>query len=450
MPLNNPQVTILFVGDMHLGVLPSRIPEHLFETRQLSSHQLGPAAAWKRVVDRAIELDVHAVALAGDLVHQDNALFEAFGLLESGFRRLDEANIPVVAVAGNHDTKVLPKLAGMLKNMVLLGPDGTWSSHLVPGDGKLAVRLAGWSFPGPHVETSPLNDGVPEPDPIHPTFGLLHADLDQTSSRYAPVTTTALMSTGYQGWFLGHTHVPGTPNTEGRPFYLGSVTGLDPTETGEHGPVLVSIDALGTMIMSRLPLAPLRWENLALSCQDLTDPANDLLPLLLDHLNRRAKELDEALDAVLALGFRLTLTGTMELSGDLRLVHDRLQDDLSTLVTDNKSTVLFVEKITNEVTQKVNLMEVARAETPEGLLARRILVLENCRDKIPGVDDARIQKESLVSRGRDKLREVDGKSAYLSLDNPLPSDEIANLLARAGRRALEEILAGKETGHAAG
>ncbi len=450
MPLKNTQVTILFVGDMHLGVLPSRIGGHLFETRQLTPHDLGPAAAWKRIVDKAIEMKVHAVALAGDLVDRNNALFEAFGLLESGFRRLEDAHIPVVAVAGNHDTKVLPKLAGMLKNIELLGPDGTWSSHLVEGDGDLSVRIVGWSFPGSHVETSPLIDGVPEPDPEHPTFGLLHADLDQASSRYAPVSTSELLAKGYQAWFLGHTHMPGQPNTEGRPFYLGSVTGLNPSETGEHGTVLVSIDPHGALTMNRLPLAPLRWEKLAIACDDFDDAIKDLLPHLLYNLAMRADELEESLESVLALGFRLTLTGAMDDPGALRVALNGIRDDLSTLVSDRQGTVLFVEKIINETTQKVDLLDVARAESPEGLLARRILVLEDFQEEIPGVTDSRAMKERLVSGGRETLAEVDIQSPYLGLDGHLSADEIAPLLARAGRRALEEILNRKKAGHAAG
>ncbi len=450
MPPKKPQVTILFVGDMHLGVLPSRIPSHLSEIRQLTTHDLGPAAAWKRIVDKAIELEVHAVALAGDLVDRNNALFEAFGLLEAGFRRLEDANIPVVAVAGNHDTEVLPRLAGMLTNIELLGAGGTWSSHLVHGDDGLAVRLTGWSFPGPHVETSPLGDGAPEPDPKHPTFGLLHADLDQAASRYAPVSTSELLATGYQAWFLGHTHIPGLPNTDGKPFYLGSVTGLNPNETGEHGPVLVNIDPQGKMTMNRLPLAPLRWEKLSISCDDLDDATNDLLPHLLHHLAEKAAKLGESLKDVLALGFRLTLTGAMDNPGDLRLALQGIQGDFATLVSDREGTVLFVEKILNETAQKVDLLDIARAESPEGLLARRILALEDSKEKIPGVNDSRTMKELLVSRGHETLSQVDAQSPYLGIGNPLNADEIAALLAHAGRRSLEEILSRKEAGHAAG
>ena len=61
-------VRILFVGDMHLGRLPSRIPDTALDQGGWSRREIGPAGAWRRIVDAALELEVDAVALAGDLV----------------------------------------------------------------------------------------------------------------------------------------------------------------------------------------------------------------------------------------------------------------------------------------------------------------------------------------------------------------------------------------------
>lgn len=448
MSTTNPQVKILFVGDMHLGVLPAHIPAQLSETRQLKAHDLGPQAAWKRVVDAAIEREVHAVALAGDLVEGNNALFEAFGLLETGLRRLEKAGIPVVAVAGNHDTEALPRLAGMIETLHLLGPGGTWSHHLVPGQENLGVRLTGWSFPQPHVHTSPLP--APAADATYPTFGLLHADLDQASSSYAPVSSRELMDAGYKAWFLGHIHLPGQPTAGGSPFYLGSVTGLHPGETGLHGPVLVSINAQEEMTLERLPLAPLRWEALDISCGDIDTHNLDLLPLLLNHLDTRAGQLAHELKHTRALGFRLTLTGAMADPVPLRKALESILSQREDLVTDRQGTVLFIDKITNETTLSLDLQAVAKGDNPEGLLARRILVLENGTEEVSGVDDPGSMREHLISLGREAVVQVDGQPPYLRLEDSLKADDIARQMARTGRLALEEILSRKEAGHEAG
>jgi len=206
----------------------------------MNLRDIGPAGTWKRIVDAAIEHKVDAVALAGDLVERDNAMFEAYGPLATGVRKLVEQGIIVAGVAGNHDTRVLPKLAAEIDGFHLLGPGGTWSSLPVSGDGGSSVNLVGWSFPSHHHTASPLHTPPPRPDGIN--LGLLHADLFDAGSRYAPVKSADLQSVGYRGWFLGHIHKPDPILTDGTPFYLGSVTGLKPTETGCHGPVLVQVD----------------------------------------------------------------------------------------------------------------------------------------------------------------------------------------------------------------
>jgi hypothetical protein len=66
---------LLAVGDIHLGVRPSRLPEELQEL----ARSLGPAEAWRRTVEVAVERHVDAVLLAGDVVDRDDDFFEAIG-----------------------------------------------------------------------------------------------------------------------------------------------------------------------------------------------------------------------------------------------------------------------------------------------------------------------------------------------------------------------------------
>ena len=85
---------LLFVGDIHLGKLPSGLPDRL--VADTGVHQdLGPVGAWRRTVDQAVEQGVDAVVLAGDVVHAENARFEAFGPLVAGVEKLNRHGIQV-------------------------------------------------------------------------------------------------------------------------------------------------------------------------------------------------------------------------------------------------------------------------------------------------------------------------------------------------------------------
>ena len=243
---------ILAVGDMHLGRTPSRLPG------DLSARELGPAAAWRRTVDTALQTGVAAVLLAGDLVDRDDDFFEAYRELEAGVRRLTDAGVAVMGVAGNHDLQVLPRLAAQIPDFRLLGRNGTWESCPIPGTE--AVTVWGWSFPASGTAGNPLEGQRFEPT-SGINLGLLHCDRDAgQNSRYAPVSSTALSRAGLDGWLLGHIHKPDALTAASPSGYLGSLTGLDRGETGARGPWLLTVEGGRITALRHLLLAPLRWE----------------------------------------------------------------------------------------------------------------------------------------------------------------------------------------------
>ena len=443
-------VRILFVGDMHLGRLPSRVPDAALDQGGWSRREIGPAGAWRAIVAQALELGVDAVALAGDLVERDNALFEAYGPLADGVRRLVDGGVTVAGVAGNHDTTVLPRLAAEIEGFHLLGPGGTWTALPVTGKSGGRLDLVGWSFPTRHHGASPLLNPPPVPSGI--TLGLLHADLDAHDSASAPVTSDALRAVGYQGWFLGHVHRPGPVPADGTPFYLGSVTGLKPTETGLHGPVLVDVDRTGRLTARRLPLATLRWEERALDCTDLADPATGLPSHLLGLLRQIHQECVAELDETLALGVRVTLTGAVD---NPAAVEKAVRDfPLDEAVTTLGETVFFVQKIATDLNLRADLAALATRADPPGLLARQILALENPGADIPGVPDPAALVEDLVAAAAFEIARIDRENTFAALDDqneqegPPSPDELVHMIARSGRLALAGLLAQTEYGEA--
>lgn len=419
---------ILFVGDMHLGTRVARLPEALGDPSAF-----GPAAAWTRAVDAALEHDVQAVALAGDVVNRLNQLFEARRPLDRGLARLAEAGIPVVAVAGNHDTSTLPALAAGEERLVLLGAGGTWSTYdVAPADGP-PVRLVGWSFPAEHHPASPLESPPPPPDDRLTTFGLLHADLDAGTSDYAPVAASELAACGYDGWFLGHIHTPDPVPADGAPFYLGSLTGLDPSETGVHGPVLVTVHPDRTRSLERLPLAPLRWAEVEIPCDRLQAPESDLPSVLVSALGDFVAHAGLSTDT--AVGARIVLTGEV---GRPRAVERAAAGlDLAALVTEIAGVTVFVDRVESRVRARVDLATLAVGTDPVGLLARRILVLDGGRD-----DDG--LANSLLDRARAAVATVDDLPSCRRLDGDLDDDGLRRLAVRSARDLLHRLLADKE------
>jgi len=425
----NPNETrILFVGDMHLGTRLSRVPAAVGDPRDL-----GPGAAWLRTCGKAVDLGVHAVALAGDVVNRRNELFEAHRPLDQGLGILADAGIPVVAVAGNHDTTTLPKLAARDPRLELLGPDGTWTTREVTGPGGPTVRITGWSFPREHWDNSPLATPPPAAMPGRTTFGLLHGDLDATGSHYAPVSSTGLLSCNYEGWFLGHIHTPGQVPDDGRPFYLGSLSGLDPTETDRHGPLLVTVGQDGAIERERLDLAPLRWDVVEIPCADLHRPEDDPVSVVLGGLESHVARIDPP--PGMTLGVRVILTGEVERPEALADAVARL--DPADLVTEFGGTVVFVDRLECRVRARIDLPALARGADPVGLLARRVLVLEG------GIEDGDLL-ERLLETARSAVAEVDHLPACRRLDDPWSPEGLRSAATRSAHRLLHRMLASKD------
>ena len=423
--------TLLLIGDVHLGRRPAHLPVDLAEYG-ISPADLTPGAGWRRAVQLALETRVDAVVLAGDVVESENARFEAFGPLHDGVRELTRAGIAVFAVAGNHDVEALPRLARAvdLDGFRLLGREGRWESAPVLRDGRPVARLLGWSFPSARYPASPLAlPGLPlEKEDDLPLLGLLHCDLSSPASPHAPVTRGALERTAADAWFLGHLHGPSDlagPRPVG---YLGSLVGLDPSETGPHGPWVARVGPGRPIEVEQLPLAPLEWAPVEIDVAEL-DQAEGI-----DAALRRAVERLHAGRAARAVeargvGCRLILRGRTAEHGMLR--RRMAREDWRALRMRLDGVLYFVERVEDRSRPALALESLRGDDDPPALLAARLLALER------GDESSR----SLVRRARVELVRAAEDRAFGLLDPAALDDEaVRRLLVEAGTRALETLL----------
>jgi exonuclease SbcD len=167
-------VQLLCTGDLHLGRHPTRIPDRID----------GPAfslrSVWQDIVRAAIRRQVDGVVLTGGYRGSGKPHFEAYGAFEAGVIDLDQEDIPVITVAGNHDSEFLPRMVDVigLDNLHLLGDGGSWERWTLELNGHSAVHLDGWSVDRPNVSTSPVDDYDLPPAADGPQIGIVHADLD--------------------------------------------------------------------------------------------------------------------------------------------------------------------------------------------------------------------------------------------------------------------------------
>jgi DNA repair protein SbcD/Mre11 len=423
---------VLCTGDLHIGRGPTRLPSTA-DARALSC-----ATAWADIVDHAVGQRVDLVAVSGDLVDQANRYYESLGPLERGLRRLGEAGIAVVAVAGNHDYGVLPEIARALPEgcLRLLGLGGRWERTTV-ATASGALHVDGWSFPAAHVRENPLAAYDLPVATDAPVLGLLHADLDAPSSAYAPVALADLRARPMAMWLLGHVHAPRLHQKADGPavLYPGSPQPMDPGETGAHGVWMADFAPGKPVVVRHVPLASVRYHVHDIDVSDAAD-VEELRVLVLTRLREQAEELGRDGGPLRHLSLRLRLTGRSP-------VHRVLEQECRQLATDLDLTVngvgVHVERV-DVATRPVRDLELLESGSDAAAVLARLL-----RD-LDGGDGP--------SRCRDLLDAVQRIPATLQMAKPYRSLTVGgaehdaaalrDLVAHQAGLLLDEILTRKE------
>lgn len=432
---------ILAIGDVHLGTACSGVPDEI-SSWGIDPGDLTPATALALSVDLAIAQKLDAVLFAGDIVESTNARFEAILPLEAAIRRLLEAGIQVIAVAGNHDVEALPRLAALIDGFTLLGAGGKWEARTITKNHSPIAEVIGWSFGERFVRQSPVAQLLAQPlelpSPPIPRIGLLHADLDASGGHYAPIRQAELDNTGYDAWLLGHIHKPSLENlsasTGSRPSgYLGSLVGLDPSEAGPHGPWLLRVSNGGTLQIEQVPLSPLRWEHVSVSIEGL-EHVEDLPDRLLHEAENFVRQLAEAGTVPRALGLRVRLTGTSPWYDEIRKrIAAGEWNGLGRVVDD---TAVFFNKIIDSMELKLDLAEIAKGDDPAALMAQRLLILQNNDDR----------SRAMLEKARAELSDVAREDIWSPIQDhrnatdPLSDDALRDMLFRSGKAALNAML----------
>lgn len=427
-------MNILATADLHLGRQSSNLSKGLRES--------SVAFTLNRIVDYAIRESVDALLLAGDVVDRDNRYYEAVGQLQQSFDRLGEAGIPVAMVAGNHDYDVLPDIVKNREydHVYMLGEKGNWEAKRIntkSGD----FQAVGWSFPTQHVMDDPLlqlKAGDLDLDPNLPALGLLHGDLYDQKSQYAPLDMSGFPVKGIQAWVIGHIHKPDLLQA-GNPmiFYPGSPQALSSKEPGAHGASLLTLDGR-SVTSKRILLSPVRYDTLHLDVGGIEDKTN-FRTRLTERMDEFVQQQFEALEHVSYQIFDVELTGYHPDLNELESWTD-LADQLEQQM--EPEILVSVRKVTNFAKPAVeNLEELAQQPTPPGLLAKIIIDLES--------DNSSKLLERLITKHREELRRANRSATYRPLnrffDHQSDNEEASKeLLLRESRQLLSELLSQKE------
>ena len=355
--------------------------------RGLSRYESAPAEsirdacrrAFENLVDLAIEEKVSFVLLAGDLYDGDWKDYSTGIFLSRQMGRLGQHDIPVFAVAGNHDaasriTKALDNPA----NMKILSSRKVETIRL----DELAVAIHGRSFGTQHVDEN-LAAGFAVAEKGIFNIGLLHTSLDGREGHavYAPCALDDLISKGYQYWALGHIHKQEFVSEDPWIVFPGCIQGRHIREAGAKGCVLVTVADGVVSAVETCPLDVLRW----VACSvDLTDAAE-----MREVLERARKSIENQRAAAdgRPIAMRIRFEGATSISDELSAFPERFDQQIKAIGAEIAGADLWIERVENAAVGKLDLEATLSDDSAFGKLLKDILATPHDPDEISGLKD---------------------------------------------------------------
>ncbi|GAB5406217.1 MAG: DNA repair exonuclease [Aureliella sp.] len=400
----------LHVADIHLDSPLAHLRK--LDPAAATRLQAASRTALERVVATAIENSVSAVVVAGDLFDAPVEDASAGIWVESQFRKLVRAEIPVILIRGNHDA---------LSNArrVIDWSDGV---HELSSCDAESIRLdaAGLAVHGQSFGNRVVADDIASqyPDAIPGLFniGVLHTSLagNPNHDTYAPTSISVLESKGYDYWALGHIHARSEKSLSDKCYvgYSGITQGRHIRETGSKGCHLVSIQDGQLSSVEFVPTDSLRWYELVVEL-DNASSLGDIEELVI-----AAAESHRVDNPDVELAVRVRLSGATPVHAEL--TSPGVTTELSNLLSDRLSELgpVWLEKI------KISTRPLTTFDADA--LVRPLGYIERVATQLKTSDVAR---EGLEKDLDDLMRKARGELQDSGLS--IEDDELAEIVSQA-------------------
>ena len=250
-------------GDLHLDSPFLGIGQAAPE-RVVSALRDATLRSWDRIVSLALDAEVDAVLVAGDVFEGANHTLRAQVAFRDGLERLARRQIPSFIVTGNHDPLSGWEPAIALPELAYRFGAAEVGSRSILRDGVEIARVHGISYAVRDVTRNLAATFKRDGDEPY-AIGLLHANVGgiEGYGNYAPCSISDLAASGMDYWALGHIHKHGILRAaDPTVVYCGNPQGRDPGETDPRGCYLVTVDDLGRAYPEFRPMDVVRWQRL--------------------------------------------------------------------------------------------------------------------------------------------------------------------------------------------
>ncbi len=317
-----------------------------YEGMPVDKIRLATRVALENMVQFAIEQKVDFVLLAGDIYDGDWKDYNTGRFFALQMGKLQNNNIKVFIINGNHDatSKISKKIP--LKDNVTIFKDN--KAHTITLD-DLQIAIHGQSFSKPAI-TDNLAKNYPEKIANYFNIGMLHTALTgaEGHERYAPCNISDLHNKEYDYWALGHVHKRQVMSEQ--PSYVvfpGCLQGRHIKEQAQEGKgaTLVNVVDGNIETVKHQALDVVRWQEINISAHNMGD---------IDTLYKAIRQqIESAISSIgeILLVVRIIITGASELDTELRQKYDEFYQEVLYILDDSDNERVCLEKLKIKTTQ---------------------------------------------------------------------------------------------------
>lgn len=280
--------SFIHIADIHLG----RPFSDLSETGDRMDFCINATQkSFEKIINLAIEKQVSFILIAGDSFDSDEHDLGAKLIFTRNLKKLADNGIKSYIICGNHDPVEMykkyesyfrfdEKYENFINITGVTTPDFTADFEPVEG-----VKIHSVSFKT--EESNNQTEYLTKADSKYFNIGLLHCDLDKTTSKYSPVSREDLRDLGYDYYALGHIHIPEIK--EANIVYAGTPQGRSKKETGEHGCYYLNVNDKNEITKEFIPTDYVRFYNLDINCSDCQN-MNEIFIKISDKISSQKNE----------------------------------------------------------------------------------------------------------------------------------------------------------------
>lgn len=207
------------------------------------------------IVELAIKESVDFLLFAGDTFHQNRPTLKTQQQFFQQMERLNEENIPVYVIFGNHDFYEKERYwFDFPANVHLFKDESVQTATGYTKDGE-SYAISGFSYLHPQMKQTKVGAFPQKQADYH--LGMYHGDM--ASENFAPFQIQEMKRKNYDYWALGHIHVPTVLSEKAAILYAGTPQGHTQKEE-QTGVKLVTVNK-GSTTWQTKDVSAIQWKK---------------------------------------------------------------------------------------------------------------------------------------------------------------------------------------------